>query len=319
MPDWTEIGKSKEEKATKEVKPKGWKGVGEYVDDWGEGNTGKKASRVYVLDVEEQKVSKVAGLDQAASYGQPVWAPDSNHLIFVEWKHAMSNFPSLRTKLGIVYCFNRPCRIVGTIWPQNNGGDESRVMTLCSTNGSSYSPRFASDGYLFFLSQGNAVKSGVHSATPSLYKLEWEHIVAALNGRRADLDPHCLVDTVYSTQSADDFPGLYCNLIQSNNFGEYGEQFILLTVQWRSTLAIVAVDKESGHVSRLSPNNASSWTLLAAKNGKFSTTYKMSDTVIILRNVSCTIQIGFLLWKAALPVQALFISVEQVIRATQLQ
>jgi hypothetical protein len=54
---------------------------------------------------------QVGGLPQECSLGQPSWAPDGSGLLFVGWAHDPANFKGAGKKLGVVYCFNRPCGI----------------------------------------------------------------------------------------------------------------------------------------------------------------------------------------------------------------
>ncbi|GAB4823019.1 hypothetical protein N2152v2_010065 [Parachlorella kessleri] len=73
--------------------PKGWRGVGEWSEDWGELNTGgvgrgewsedwgelstgKRHPALFVLDLATWEVAAVGGLPEDSSCGQPVWAPE---------------------------------------------------------------------------------------------------------------------------------------------------------------------------------------------------------------------------------------------------
>lgn len=59
--------------------PRTWRGVGEWAEDWGELNVGKRPPAVFVLDVGGQGsghgVQPVTGLPPDCSVGQPVWTP----------------------------------------------------------------------------------------------------------------------------------------------------------------------------------------------------------------------------------------------------
>lgn len=54
------------------------------------------------------EVSAVEGIEKSLSVGQVVWAPLaeglSQYLVFVGWS-------SEKRKLGIKYCYNRPCAL----------------------------------------------------------------------------------------------------------------------------------------------------------------------------------------------------------------
>ena len=39
--------------------------------------------------------------------------------MFVAWPHAAPNFPSFPQRLGIVYCFNRPCALWAVAAPDS--------------------------------------------------------------------------------------------------------------------------------------------------------------------------------------------------------
>ena len=60
-------------------------------------------------------MQKVTGVPDDLNVGQVTWAPshgleDHQFLVFVGWPSASENFQTYR-KLGIKYCFNRPCAL----------------------------------------------------------------------------------------------------------------------------------------------------------------------------------------------------------------
>lgn len=104
-------------------------------------------------------------------------------LLFVSWPHRSAIFPRLSRRLGIVFCFNRPCALHAVFWPQHDGTAGTACATVCITPSlsSAFSPRFAPPPHaqheqqqLVFLSQAAAVSSGVHSATSVLHSLSWQ-------------------------------------------------------------------------------------------------------------------------------------------------
>ncbi|KAL4858184.1 Acylamino-acid-releasing enzyme 1 [Chlorella vulgaris] len=256
--------------------PKGWRGHGEWTEDWGELNTGKKPPTLFVLDCKSWAVQRVRGLPDDASCGQPVWDPQGDAILFVAWQHqselASPNFPQ---RLGVVYCFNRPCSLRAVAWPQPaaaSAAEEpehalSSVSLTPASLGSAFSPRFTPDGStLIFLSQQNAISSGVHHATATLHSLAWQQCAAALSGG-APPPVRTVVDTVWNPASPDAFPGLYSTSLPEQPFLP-GSHTLLLTTQWRSLSAVVAVDLQAGGtVSRVTPDNGSSWSLLASHGG----------------------------------------------------
>lgn len=284
-PEWgTRAPQSEESDGTKKkaAGPKGWRGIGEYLEDWGELNTGKRQPTLFVLNIESGNVEAVQGLPRNTTFGQPVWSPDGSHLIFVSWEHQSSNFPLLPQRLGIVYCFNRPCSLFAIPWPQSScQGDEITATRITPLDvHSAYSPRFTPDGkMLLFLSQRLAVESGVHNATPALLSLPWPKVARLLTSKKDNIDSkqgvedsidgvkaETIVGEVWEADSDTDFPGLYSSLLPDSPCLA-GSNILLTTVQWRSTTAVVAVNLRSGEVTRIiiphETSSSSSWTLVA--------------------------------------------------------
>ncbi|KAL4436940.1 hypothetical protein ABPG75_004079 [Micractinium tetrahymenae] len=268
-PEWGAPPAGPDGKKAEGAAPKGWRGQGEWSEDWGELNTGKKPPTLFVLDTESWAVQRVQGLPEDASCGQPVWAPEGDALLFVCWEHqselASASFPQ---RLGVVFCFNRPCSLQAVPWPQPAlaAADGKAAVCLTSSLGSAFSPRFSPDGRtLVFLSQQNAISTGVHSATVTLHSLAWGDAAAALAGGMAP-PSRTVVDTVWNPASPDDFPGIYCGALPEQPFLPGGHT-LLLTTQWRSLAAVIAVDLRSGQVTRVTPVNGASWSLVAMSNG----------------------------------------------------
>lgn len=236
-------------------------------------HAGKKPPTLFVLDTQSWAVQHVAGLPEDSSCGQPVWTPEGDGLVYVCWEHqselASAHFPQ---RLGVVFCFNRPCSLHAIAWPQTPAGERGDGQALqaaaCLTRslGSAFSPRFSPDGStLVFLSQQNAIASGVHNATATLHSLSWRDAAAAMSGGMVP-PPRTVVDTVWNPASPEDFPGLYCASLPDQPFLP-GSSTLVLTTQWRSLAAVVALDVGSGQVSRVTPANGASWSLLAMSNG----------------------------------------------------
>lgn len=214
--------------------------------------------------------------------------------MFVRWPHAPDNFPGLTQRLGIVYCFNRPCHLALAPWLQVGAGarDEAAIegapleagfqgaaeapaggsypaATLLTPGMSSaFSPRFSPDGgTLVFLSQAAAVESGAHAASASLHALTW------CGAGPAPGPPHMLVGVEAGAPPAGPdpyaaFPGLYSGLIPAQPWVD--ADTLLLTSQWRSTTAVLAVSLSARSVQRVSPPpgpDHASWSLLAADAG----------------------------------------------------
>lgn len=85
-----------------------WKGQGEWEEDWGETYAGKRQPALFLIDINSGQVQPVKGISKSLSVGQVVWAPSTQglhqYLVFVGWS-------SNPRKLGIKYCYNRPCAL----------------------------------------------------------------------------------------------------------------------------------------------------------------------------------------------------------------
>ena len=270
-----------------------WRGVGPWQPDWGELNSGRRRSTIFVLDCTTWDV--VPALDNdpditnkeegEASYGQPVWTPDGKGIVFVSWPHQHENFPGFPQPLGIVYCFNRPCGLRLVEWKEGGGGGGGKggAVVLTPHMKSAFSPRFSPDGHtLVFLSQQTAVDTGVHSATSSLHSVSWPHSSSSLS-TTAVIDvvynPATTMDDIASstgeqspTSSSPSFPGLYCTMLPDRPF--VNDTTLVLTTQWRSTTAILGVDVVNKRYHRVSPTNNDdecsvdvSWSVLAVERG----------------------------------------------------
>lgn len=274
-PEWSVGLKGPDGKKKEGAGPKSWRGISEFQEDWGELNTGKRPPTLFVLETATGEVSAVQGLPEDASLGQPQWSPDGTALVFVSWDHKASNFPNFPQRLGIVFCFNRPCALHAVPWPQpkERGTASPAVRLTPASVPSAFSPRFSPDGNtLVMLSQNAAVETGVHSATPALLALNWPDVAAVVNSPSSSgplPPPRRVVDVVWRPSDEDAFPGLYCNVLPEQPFVG-GSSTLVTTVQWRSKFAVVAVDVATGAVTRITPNNGSSWSLLATHPGKRS-------------------------------------------------
>ena len=251
--------------------PKTWKGVGALNEDWGELNTGKRPPGVYCWDLVTKEVVKVPflvkgphptnegegegeGDDEEWSFGQPVWTRDGSGVLAVAWEHRSSNFPSLAGKrLGVVFCYNRPCRIL-YLPVKREGGDRGQLLfgpcqdlTSSCNHSSALSPTFNPDGSsLFFISQDMAVRSGTHGATAKLCSLLWPPTVSSSASQ-------VLIDVVSRSSEPDGFPGLYSSAMIDEPFADQG-RLLLINTQWQSVTCIIAVSTSDGRVWPLSPH-----------------------------------------------------------------
>ncbi|RVX22196.1 Acylamino-acid-releasing enzyme 1 [Vitis vinifera] len=243
-----------------------WKGLGEWEEHWGETYAGKRQPALFVINIESGEVHAVEGISKSLSIGQVIWAPlaegFSQYLVFVGWS-------SETRKLGIKYCYNRPCALYAVRAPfceskanelqsKSNVNEDSTVVNLTQSISSAFFPRFSPDGkFLVFLSAKSSVDSGAHSATDSLHRIAWP-----TDGKPCPSAN--IVDVIPVMMCAEDgyFPGLYCSSILSNPWLSDGCTMILSSA-WHSTQVILSVDVLSGNVSHVSPNDSGfSWNVL---------------------------------------------------------
>ncbi|KAJ3673880.1 hypothetical protein LUZ60_005872 [Juncus effusus] len=238
-----------------------WKGQGDWEEEWGETYFRKRRPSLFILQISSGEVRAVEGIPRTLSVGQVVWAPENdNHLIFVGWT-SENGFQKTPRKLGIKYCYNRPCALYAVSKPFGESNNETiSVVELTSHSlSSAFFPRFSPDGkYLVFLSARSAVDSGAHGATRSLHKIEWPLDRVP----KPNLNIIDLVKVVMCPKDESSFPGLYCSGFLTNPWLNDGYT-ILVSSMWRSTDAILSINIISGQVSRISPDSDHSFDLLA--------------------------------------------------------
>lgn len=242
-----------------------WKGQGVWEETWGETYANKRRPTLFVIHVDSGEVRAVEGIERSLSVGQVIWAPatktSQQQLIFVGWS-------SDSRKLGMKYCFNRPCALYAVGSPFHESSvdnsdhrcqDNSKVVILTQGISSAFSPKFSPDGkYLVFLSAKASIDSGAHCATNSLHRIDWS----------SDGKPNLsskIADVVPVVMCAGDgcFPGLYCSTFLWNPWLSDGRTIVLSSI-WGSTQVILSVDILSGNLSRITPHDStSSWNLLS--------------------------------------------------------
>ncbi|KAH7522218.1 hypothetical protein FEM48_Zijuj07G0115100 [Ziziphus jujuba var. spinosa] len=274
----------------------GWKGQGDFEDDWGESYTGKRQPALFVINTNSGEVRAVKGIEKSLSVGQVVWDPSDRNLVFVGWL-------SDRRKLGIKVCYNRPSALYVARAPnfesEANTHDHEKFSTedMSAINlthqsiSSAVFPRFSPDGkFLVFFSGRSSVESGAHSCTKSLHRIEWPmdenkfksvkivdavsssvliffHALSMFTGR---LKLYSLFYSIWSMKipvvmSPEDgsFPGLYTPCVLHNPWLSDGHTMIIPSV-WGSRQVILSVNVMSAQVSRISPADSDfSWNVLA--------------------------------------------------------
>ncbi|WOK98653.1 acylamino-acid-releasing enzyme 1 [Canna indica] len=251
-----------------------WKGQGDWEENWGETYSKKRNPSLFVVSINSGEVRAVKGIPKSLSVGQVVWAPSppkgsGSLLVFVGW--STENGPQQTPrKLGIKYCYNRPCALYATGNPfeepsSSTLSDESKMdgitiaINLTKGLSSAFFPRFSPEGkYLVFLSAKSAVESGAHAATESLHKIVWPADGKLLQ----HLNITDVVPVVMCPEN-DCFPGLYNSNILSHPWLSDGCTMIVSSV-WCSTRVILSVNILSGKVLRVSPDESQfSWDVLA--------------------------------------------------------
>ncbi|KAH9682368.1 Acylamino-acid-releasing enzyme [Citrus sinensis] len=243
-----------------------WKGQGDWEEDWGETYAGKRQPSLFVININSGEVQAVKGIPKSLSVGQVVWAPLNEglhqYLVFVGWS-------SETRKLGIKYCYNRPCALYAVrvslykseaseLELKESSSEDLPVVNLTESISSAFFPRFSPDGkFLVFLSAKSSVDSGAHSATDSLHRIDWP-----TDGNFSSLEKIVDVIPVVQCAEGDCFPGLYSSSILSNPWLSDGCTMLLSSI-WGSSQVIISVNVSSGELLRITPAESNfSWSLL---------------------------------------------------------
>jgi acylaminoacyl-peptidase len=269
-PEFNDSGYRKNGSSQKDCKS--WKGQGDWEEDWGETYSKKRIPALFVANISSGEVRVVKGITRSLSVGQVIWAPSSSYnLVFVAWSDD-NCFQERPRKLGIKYCYNRPCALYAAPDPfkedadkpsiDSNKGDATAMVKLTAELSSAFFPRFSPDGkYLVFISAKSAVDSGAHNATNSMHKIDWP-----ADGKvEGSFSVDDVVPVIASPQLGG-FPGIYCSGLLRFPWLSDGRTMILSSV-WGSKEAVLSVNVVSGEVSRVSPQDSDySWNVLALDN-----------------------------------------------------
>ncbi|TVU31059.1 hypothetical protein EJB05_22726, partial [Eragrostis curvula] len=265
-PVFNDYGYKKDGSSEKDCKS--WKGQGDWEETWGETYSKKRIPALFVVNISSGEVRSVKGIPRSLSVGQVIWAPLSSYgLVFVAWS-SENGFQETPRKLGIKYCYNRPCSLYAAPDPfreeaekpstDSNKGEITTMIKLTAELSSAFFPRFSPDGkYLVFISAKSAVDSGAHNATNSMHKIEWP-----ADGK---LHGSLVADVVPIVMCPQDgcFPGLYSSGLLTDPWLSDGRTLILSSV-WGSKEVILSVNVASCEVLRVSPQDSDySWNVLA--------------------------------------------------------
>ncbi|KAK7345936.1 hypothetical protein VNO77_16552 [Canavalia gladiata] len=242
-----------------------WKCQGEWEEDWGEAYAGKRQPALFVINIASGEVQAVNGIDKSLSVGQVVWAPSTEvsaqYLVFVGWSFETR-------KLGIKYCYNRPCALYAVKAPHHESNanatdihstEDVQAVNLTQTTNSAFFPRFSPDGkFLVFLSARSSVDSGAHSSTDSLHRIDWPKDTTLYQSAKI----HDVIPVVLCAEDGS-FPGLYSSSILSDPWLSDGYTLIIPSI-WHSSQVLLSINVLSGEISRVSPADSNfSWSLLA--------------------------------------------------------
>jgi len=244
-PVFNDYGFKKEGLSEKDCKS--WKGQGDWEETWGETYSKKRIPALFVINISSGEVRPVKQIPRSLSVGQVIWAPSSSYsLVFVAWS-SDNGFQGTPRKLGIKYCYNRPCALYAAPDPfgqeaeksltEGNKGETTTMIKLTANLSSAFFPRFSPDGkYLVFISAKSAVDSGAHNATNSLHRIEW-CTDGKLDGSLGVAD----VVPIVLCPKDNCFPGLYCFGLLRDPWLTDGQTMIISSV-WGSREVILSVN-----------------------------------------------------------------------------
>uniref|UniRef100_A0ACD5W0I6 Uncharacterized protein n=1 Tax=Avena sativa TaxID=4498 RepID=A0ACD5W0I6_AVESA len=320
-PEFNDSGYRKEASSQKDCKS--WKGQGDWEDDWGETYSKKRMPALFVANISSGEVRAVKGITRSLSVGQVIWAPSSSYsLVFVTWSDD-NGFQETPRKLGIKYCYNRPCALYAAPDPfkedadkqstDSSKGDTKAIVKLTAELSSAFFPRFSPDGkYLVFISAKSAVDSGAHNATNSMHKIDWP-----ADGKvEGSFSVDDVVPIIASPQLGC-FPGIYCSSLLRFPWLSDGRTMILSSY-WGSKEAILSVNVASGEMyygfvaSQIDKSCSCHWDWqgipspfpkLSDKVSALLVNHKFSVLKIPISNASDKLPDG-----AKLPIEAIFVS-----------
>ena len=251
----------------------GWRGVGEFAEDWGEQMTGKATAALFVLDTVSNAVLPVTGLPPDTSCGQAIWTPGGQSLVFAAFSHGAPHLDAPTRRLGLIYCFNRLVALY-TVRAPRLGGDApvGPAVLLTPHRQSCFSPRFSPDGgTLLCMSADAAVASGAHNATTELCAAAWD-AAASTASATAEQWWRTVVPAGDGPASPGGFPGLYCSTWPRQPW--VSATHVVLATTWGCGDAIVSVEVATGAVTRLTPpvGDQGHWGLLDVARGSIAAT-----------------------------------------------
>lgn len=217
---------------------------------------------LFVADIAGSgRVDEIGGISSQHTPGQPRFAKDGRHVIYTAWECEPR-------KLGMIYCYQRPCNLYSTCVEDMLGsmeiaakgpiyekttvdttGEEidqvdKKHRCLCPSWRLARSARFSPSGEsLVWLSREEGFDT--HSGCFRLSFASWDSEHGALAG-----PPRTLVDAVDVPEAKDGFPGLWMDDLPDACWTPDGK-YIFLTSAWGSRQSVVRVDAATGSVVRV--------------------------------------------------------------------
>ncbi|KAI9595245.1 Alpha/Beta hydrolase protein [Syncephalis fuscata] len=246
----------------------------EYQQTWGEKFDKRIQSCLVLVDLNTDVVSIIDINRNDIGPGQVRWFYLINALVTLviqplftqdgQWIY-FTGYIAYPRKFGMYACLNRPARIFRCRL------DGSELEAVSSDKATVRSPRLSPDGHsVIYLEHPLA---GPHAACSRLMKY---HLTSS--------ETTVWVDAVEEPHNSE-FTGLYmlslpskCWIRQSN------EDYLITATTWRYQTAIIAIHYGTGHVTRLTNNLLTSWSVLGAINDKIlavsSSPVKVNDLYV---------------------------------------
>ena len=265
----------------------------EAVDDWGEKYTGISTLSIFVLELRTGKVFTIPAPESSTvnkwTVGQPSWRPfhqDSSDLGGNPIKYilAYTAWVTPPNRLGMIYCYNRPCSIFAvdltstltedtvTDVTDNNHPVEScqsPALHVCLTGGlhTARSPRFTPDG-TSLLCLGRETGSLTHDSCSQLFrvKIDYKGVGIRTHGEGTKDDKQeptisveatdvivDIVDVPSTSMWDGGFPGLFCDTLPKQCFlSQRGDGVgVIVESMWGVQSVALVVELSTGIISKL--------------------------------------------------------------------
>jgi len=238
----------------------------EWKEDWGETYVNKRMPRAFIVDLRSEKIGMLGDkglIPDTLTVGQPEFAPGDNEIVLVGWDITPR-------RLGIVYCYQRPCALYAVTAPSEikedykpptNNNNNNKTTTpspspadtipapapegtfrlLAGSKGTARSPRFSPDGKsLLYLASDDVT---THGSCFRLCVLPW----GTTGG-----ESRTVIEVVEVPSGPSDFPGLFLHSLPNRCWLD-DSRHVVLSSSWRTSNALLLIDTTTGTIRRLSP------------------------------------------------------------------